>query len=38
VGGAYGAHGGGKMFTGVWSGGLKVRGDWEDLGVGGRII
>jgi hypothetical protein len=27
----------GEMFTGFWLGGPKVRGHWEDLGVGGRI-
>jgi len=27
----------GKVFTGFWLGGLKVRDHWEDLGVGGRI-
>jgi hypothetical protein len=27
----------GEVFTGFWLGGLKGRGNWEDLGVGGRI-
>jgi hypothetical protein len=27
----------GEVFTGFWLGGLKVRDDWEDPGVGGRI-
>jgi hypothetical protein len=26
-----------EVFTGFWLGGPKVRGHWEDLGVGGRI-
>jgi hypothetical protein len=26
-----------KVFTGFWLGGPKVRNNWEDLGVGGRI-
>jgi hypothetical protein len=25
------------VFTGFWLGGLKVRDDWDVLGVGGRI-
>jgi hypothetical protein len=28
----------GRVFTGFWLGGLKVRDHWENLGVGGRII
>jgi hypothetical protein len=27
----------GRVFTGFWLGGPKVRNQWEDLGVGGRI-
>jgi hypothetical protein len=27
----------GEVFTGFWLGIPKVRGHWEDLGVGGRI-
>jgi hypothetical protein len=27
----------GKVFTGFWLGGPKVRDHWEDIGVGGRI-
>jgi hypothetical protein len=27
----------GKVFTGFWMGGPKVRDRWEDLGVGDRI-
>jgi hypothetical protein len=27
----------GEVFTGFWLGGLKGRGHWKDLGVGGRI-
>jgi hypothetical protein len=27
----------GEVFTRFWLGGLKARGHWEDLGVGGRI-
>jgi hypothetical protein len=27
----------GEVFTGFWLGGLKARGHWEDLGIGGRI-
>jgi hypothetical protein len=27
----------GDVFTGFWLGGLKVRGHWVDMGVGGRI-
>jgi hypothetical protein len=32
------AWGRGEMFTGFFLGGPKVRDNWEDLGVGGRII
>jgi hypothetical protein len=28
---------GGEVFIGLWLGGLKGRGYWEDLGIGGRI-
>jgi hypothetical protein len=28
----------GKVFTGFWLGGPKVRDHWEDLGIDGRII
>jgi hypothetical protein len=28
----------GEVFTGFWLGGPNARDDWEDLGVGGRII
>jgi hypothetical protein len=28
---------GGEVFTGFWFGGLKARGNWEYLGIGGRI-
>jgi hypothetical protein len=28
---------GGEVLTGVWLGGPKAKGHWEDLGVGGRI-
>jgi hypothetical protein len=31
------AWGRGEVFTGFWLGGPKVRGHWEDLGIGGRI-
>jgi hypothetical protein len=27
----------GEVFTAFWFGGPKVRGHWEDLGIGGRI-
>jgi hypothetical protein len=27
----------GKVLTGFWLGGPKVRDHWEDIGVGGRI-
>jgi len=27
----------GKVFTGFWLGGSKVRDQWEDLGIGGRM-
>jgi hypothetical protein len=27
----------GEVFTVFWLGGLKIRDQWEDLGVGGRI-
>jgi len=27
----------GEVFTGYWLGGPKLRGHWEDLGVGGRM-
>jgi hypothetical protein len=27
----------GEVFTGFWLGSPKVRDNWEDLGVGGRI-
>jgi hypothetical protein len=27
----------GALFTGFWLGGPKVRGHWEDLGIGGRL-
>jgi hypothetical protein len=27
----------GKVFTGFWLGGLRIRDYWEDLGIGGRI-
>jgi hypothetical protein len=38
VGGTCGTHGGrGEVFIGFWLGGPKVRGHWEDLGVGGKI-
>jgi hypothetical protein len=32
------AWGRGKVFTGFWLGGPKVRNHWEDLVVGGKII
>jgi len=31
------AWGRGEVFTGFWFGGPKVRDNWEDLVVGGRI-
>jgi hypothetical protein len=31
------AWGSGKMFTGFWLGGPKIRDLWEDLDIGGRI-
>jgi hypothetical protein len=31
------AWGRGEMFTGFWLGSPKVRDNWEDLGIGGRI-
>jgi hypothetical protein len=31
------AWGRGEVFKGFWLGGSKVRDQWEDLGVGGRI-
>jgi hypothetical protein len=37
LGGTCGTHGEG-VFTGFWLGGLKVGEDWEDVGIGGRII
>jgi hypothetical protein len=27
----------GEVFTGLWLEGLKVRDQWEDLGIGGKI-
>jgi hypothetical protein len=37
VGWTCGTHGREEVFTGFWLGGPKVRDDWEDLGIGGRI-
>jgi hypothetical protein len=31
------AWGRGEVFTGFWLGGPKVRDQWEDLGIGGRL-
>jgi hypothetical protein len=31
------AWGNGEVFTGFWLGGLKLRDQWEDLGMGRRI-
>jgi len=30
--------GGGKMYTGFWSGNLRERGHLEDPGIDGRVI
>jgi hypothetical protein len=38
VGGTWGTQRGGDWcFRGFWLGGPKVRDQWEDLGMGGRI-
>jgi hypothetical protein len=34
VGGTWLPWGRGEVFTGFWLGDLKVRGHWEDLGIG----